>query len=103
MATFPLLSPLGLQDADEPIEFDFSKPLGTATISTVTSVTSAPSGLTFGTASVQTSSDSGKANASVNVPVTPGTQSQTYTVTAIIVTSDGRTLGRSLLLPVQKR
>lgn len=66
------------------IGFDFQPDLGTATIETVDSVTSTPSGLTLGTPS--------EADGIVSVLIEGGTDGTAYALEATITASDGQVL-----------
>jgi len=102
----PSYTALGPADDDDFL-IDFSAKLAGATITNLVSVTATPAGLTIIAPSIVAGS-AGAASAvaygaTVGTPTAPGTVGITYTVSASIVTSDGRDLTRSAIVPVQNR
>ena len=102
----PTYSALGPSDDDDFL-IDFSGKLAGATITTLVSVTATPSGLTLIAPSI-VAGTAGAASAvafgaTVGTPSAPGTTGIYYTVSASVVTSDGRDLTRSAVIPVQPR
>ena len=102
----PSYAALGPSDDDDFLQ-DWSAKLDGATIATIANITTTPAGLTIAMPTVFAGA-AGAASAvaftaSAGTPSAPGTVGVSYTVSASIVTSDGRDLTRSAIVPVQNR
>ena len=105
----PSYTALGPSDDDDFL-IDFTAKLAGATIAALVGVTATPAGLTVIAPSVVAGppplslAASGVAfGATAGTPAAPGAVGVSYTVSASIVTSDGRDLTRSAIVPVQPR